>query len=78
MVGGRRCLWPGCRHPRPQLDHRDEWAADHGATDQDNSAWLCGPHNRWKHHGYTVTRDPDGIITIMRPDGTPLTEPRAA
>ncbi|CAN5592160.1 hypothetical protein BH23ACT3_BH23ACT3_17460 [soil metagenome] len=78
LLRGRRCLWPGCGLPRSQLDHHDEWAEHGGGTDQSNTGPLCGRHNRWKHRGYRVHRNPDGTCTITRPDGTPVDEPRAA
>lgn len=77
LLNGRRCLWPGCGHPRAQLDHREEWSAT-GTTDQVNAGCLCGRHNRWKHQGYTVERLADGTTVIRRPDGSRLDEPRAA
>jgi hypothetical protein len=78
LLRNRRCLWPGCGLPRSQLDHHDEWAEHGGGTDQVNAGPLCGRHNRWKHRGYRVHRDTDGICTIIRPDGTPVDRPRAA
>jgi len=29
-------------------------------------------HNRFKERGYTVTRQPDGTITITTPTGEPI------
>jgi hypothetical protein len=77
LLADTHCLWPGCRRHRVDIDHREPWGR-HGPTDQHNSAPLCNRHNRWKHHGYTVHRNPDGTHTITRPDGTPLDNPRAA
>lgn len=69
-----RCIWPGCRvrSGRCQADHLHEWSADHGHTRTDNGGPLCGRHNRFKHHGYTVRRDGTGHWHTYRPDGTEL------
>ena len=69
-----RCIWPGCRvqSGRCQADHLHEWSAGHGPTRTDNGGPLCGRHNRFKHHGYTVHRDRTGHWHTYRPDGTEL------
>jgi hypothetical protein len=74
---GRRCLWPGCEAEAREQDHSVEWA-DHGHTRTDNAGPACRHHHKWKGRGYTVWRDTEGRWHIIRPDGTELTEPRAA
>ena len=67
------CIWTGCPVPtsRCQSDHMLGWK-DGGRTNPDNGAPLCGRHNRWKEHGYTVRRDEHGRLHIHRPDGTEI------
>ncbi len=53
------------------IDHVDEWAADHGDTNQANALPLCGSHDRWKHRKrLRGRRDRHGQIHLIRPDGT--------
>lgn len=68
---GRRCIWPGCGQHHCQIDHATPWS-EHGETNPDNGAPLCGWHNRWKHRGYRVWRDPAGNWHTYRPDGTEI------
>jgi hypothetical protein len=72
--GRTECLWIGCHTPvqHCQVDHRRP-AARGGRTDQDNADLYCGPHNRNKEHGFTVSRHLDGTVDYLRPDGTPIT-----
>ena len=67
------CIWPGCHTPasRCDIDHLCEHSRN-GPTTQPNAAPLCGKHNRWKHKGYTITRQPDGNWHTTRPDGSQL------
>ncbi|MEZ5372198.1 MAG: hypothetical protein R2704_05600 [Microthrixaceae bacterium] len=60
-------------HPasRCDIDHLCEHSRN-GPTTQPNAAPLCGKHNRWKHKGYTITRQPDGNWHTTRPDGSQL------
>ena len=71
---GKTCCWRGCDHRIDlQVDHLDEYVRDGGRTDQANAGPLHGRHNRFKtSHGYTITRDHQGILHIWRPDGTEL------
>ena len=70
MLQGLRCIWPGCgQHHHLQIDHADPHSAG-GATNQDNADLACGHHNRFKHHGYTTRRAPNGTWHTYRPDGT--------
>jgi hypothetical protein len=70
------CYFPGCTTPasKLQVDHHDGWAGG-GGTDQCNGKGACGPHNRCQEHGFRPWRRPDGTWGILRPDGTPITEP---
>lgn len=85
QLGADECYWPGCHlnvtqcqidHLTPHSDRgRDPTTGldkGGGQTDPSNGCPLCGTHNRHKEYGYTVTRQPDGTIHIMRPDGTTL------
>lgn len=67
------CYWPGCDIPtsKCQIDHLKP-AARGGKTDQQNAFPACKNHNRLKENGYTVTREPDGTITITTPNGDTL------
>lgn len=73
-------LWQHCTHTgctvaadRCDVDHLQEWDADHGLTDQHNAGPRCSTHNPWKSkHQIRTTRDPDGYLTDWRPDGTPI------
>ena len=50
----------------------EHWA-DGGATRLDNLVLLCRRHHRAVHEGgFAVTRGTDGVLTFLRPDGTPL------
>ena len=68
------CVWPGCHQPttRCEIDHRKPWN-QHGVTAPANGDPCCRTHNRFKTHGYTVTRDPNGHWHTYRPDGTEIT-----
>ncbi len=68
-----RCIWPDCTIPagRCQSDHLTDWQHD-GPTRPDNGAPLWARHNRWKNHGYRVSRDADGTWHTRRPDGTEI------
>lgn len=71
------CVWPGCHHAasRCEVDHLRPHARG-GQTRPANGAPLCGRHNRWKQHGFTVARNPDGAYRVLRPDGSPVGRPR--
>lgn len=72
LLQGRRCLWPGCgRDHRTHIDHSTDWQF-HGVTDPVNAGPLCPTHNRFKNHGYHVTRDEHGRWHTHRPDGTEI------
>ncbi|WP_421120096.1 hypothetical protein ACE2AJ_01725 [Aquihabitans daechungensis] len=75
-LADRSCTWTGCDVPASecQCDHLDPYnGPDKGRTNPANGAPACGRHNRFKEHGFTVTRDPRGRWHIHRPDGTEIT-----
>lgn len=74
---GRQCLWPGCGIDADEQDHSNRWGHG-GGTSPGNAGPMCGRHNLWKERGYLTWREPDGTWTVVRPDGSPLDEPRAA
>lgn len=57
---------------RCDIDHLRPHRSD-GRTNPGNGEPVCGCHNRIKERGFTVTRCPDGGLSITRPDGTRLT-----
>jgi hypothetical protein len=68
-----RCGHRGCDVPAEfcDIDHVDEWAADHGETNQANALPLCGSHDRWKHRKrLRGRRDRYGRIHLIRTDGS--------
>ncbi len=71
----QRCGHLGCTVPadRCEVDHMDEWDADHGATDQANARPRCDTHNPYKsEHRLRSVRGPNGYIVDYRADGTPM------
>ena len=46
-----------------------------GETSLENSALLCERHHTKVHHGFRVTRLPDGRWRTYRPDGTEILIP---
>ena len=74
QLSTRECYWPGCHVPTSdcQIDHLRQ-AARGGLTNQLNGLPACQRHNRLKERGYTVTRGPDGDITITTPNGETVT-----
>ncbi len=75
-VLNRRCMWGCCDIRDTQIDHTRPWA-EGGSTSPDNGGPACARHNRIKTRGYTTHRHPDGHWSTHRPDGTPITQPRA-
>ena len=78
QLNASECYWPGCHVnvSRSQIDHLTPHSDAHdrggGLTNPHNAGVACGKHNRHKERGYTVSRLPDGIIEVRRPDGTIL------
>ncbi len=70
VLATTECYWPGCCVPtsRCHIDHLRP-AARGGPSDQLNGLPACPRHNWLKERGYTVTRQPDGTITITTPTG---------
>ena len=69
----RHCEHLGCELPIDwcDVDHADEWTADHGRTDQANAGIRCGAHNREKHRKRWQTRRAvNGRTYTIRSDGT--------
>jgi Domain of unknown function (DUF222) len=67
------CTHRGCDVPAKlcDIDHRIEWAAASGPTDQHNAMPLCGVHDRWKHaNSIRSRRAANGRIYLIRPDGS--------
>ena len=73
QTGG--CAFPGCSAPASWCEaHHIIWRERNGRTDLPNLVLLCRFHHHRVHDaGFTITRDIDGAIEVLRPDGTPLT-----
>ncbi len=69
-------MWGCCDIRDTQIDHTRPWV-EGGSTSPDNGGPACARHNRIKTRGYTTHRHPDGHWSTHRPDGTPITQPRA-
>jgi hypothetical protein len=69
----RHCQFPGCNRRRHlHAHHTQEWNETH-RTSVAHGLLLCGQHHALVHRlGYHITRDPDGAVTLERPDGTRL------
>jgi hypothetical protein len=64
------CRFPGCGSRRYTHAHHVVWWEKGGATDLDNLVLVCGFHHRLVHeHGWTISRDRDGEVRWVRPDG---------
>lgn len=67
------CTHRGCDVPAKfcDVDHRVEWAANSGSTNQHNAMPACGVHDRWKHANKIRSRRAvNGRIYLIRPDGS--------
>jgi hypothetical protein len=64
------CVFTGCDAPSWWCDahHLLEWVLDDGPTSVDNGALLCERHHTKVHHGFRITRLPDGRWRTWRPD----------
>ena len=71
----RRCAFPGCTM-KPiwcEAHHVLEYDRDHGPTDIDNMAILCGIHHKTVHKpGWTAKMEPGQHLVITKPDGRVL------
>jgi Domain of unknown function (DUF222) len=74
----RHCAFPGCTM-KPiwcVAHHILEYDRDHGPTDIDNMALLCGGHHTTVHKpGWTAKMDPGQYLVITKPDGHVLRGP---
>jgi hypothetical protein len=65
QVRDATCRFPGCtrRAIGCELDHSEDWAADHGATAHDNLAHLCSNHHHLKHEtAWSLRQRAGGVI----------------
>jgi Domain of unknown function (DUF222) len=74
----RHCAFPGCT-VKPiwcQAHHILEYDRDHGPTDIDNMALLCGGHHTTVHKpGWTAKMEPGQYLAITTPEGHVLRGP---
>ncbi len=72
----RHCVFAGCEAPSYWSDvhHLLHWIHG-GETSLENSALLCERHHTKVHHGFRVTRLPDGRWRTYRPDGPRCLDP---
>jgi len=75
-VRDKGCVFAGCHAPTWWCDahHVLHWA-DGGETSEDNGALLCERHHTKVHHGFRISRLPDGRWRTYRPDGTEIHMP---
>jgi hypothetical protein len=69
----RTCAHPDCTVPFSAcpIHHVRWWFRDRGPTDIDNLIPLCERHHHLVHEGgWTLTMNPDRVVTWTRPDGT--------
>jgi hypothetical protein len=73
-VRDRGCVFTGCYAPTHWCDahHLLEWVLDDGPTSVENGALLCERHHAKVHHGFRISRQPDGRWRTWRPDGTEI------
>ena len=66
----RSCVWPGCTATMVQLHHRHHRSVG-GHDDVENLVPLCRFHHGVVHRrGIAVSRDPNGELRFVRPDGS--------
>jgi hypothetical protein len=74
----RHCAFPGCTM-KPiscEAHHILEYDRDHGPTDIDNMALLCGQHHKAVHKvGWTAKMEPGQHLVVTKPDGHVLRGP---
>jgi Domain of unknown function (DUF222) len=74
----RHCAFPGCT-VKPiwcEAHHVLEYDRDHGPTDIDNMALLCGGHHKIVHStGWSAKMEPGQYLTVTNPDGHVLRGP---
>jgi hypothetical protein len=73
----RTCQFPGCTAEICDAHHVEHWI-DGGDTSLPNVVLLCRRHHRLVHEGgFDLVRSPDGVTSVLRPDGSVL-EPNPA
>ena len=74
----RHCAFPGCTI-KPiwcTAHHVLEYDRDHGPTDIDNMALLCGGHHKIVHKpGWSAKMEPGQYLVVTNPDGHQLRGP---
>ena len=74
----RHCSFPGCTM-KPiwcEAHHVLEYDRDHGPTDIDNMALLCGGHHKIVHTaGWSAKMEPGQYLVVTNPDGHVLRGP---
>ena len=60
-----RCCGPGCSSSRCDRDHLQPWPT--GPTSARNLGLVSARCHSAKHHGWTLTRHPDGSVTWTSP-----------
>ena len=66
----RGCTFPGCHRKRYVDGHHIKHWINHGETILENLTLLCSLHHRLLHEGgFKISKDPDGSLHFMRPDG---------
>ena len=68
-----RCCGPGCSSSRCDRDHLEPWPG--GATSAANLGLASPRCHSAKHHGWTLTRHPDGAVTWLSPLGRTYDRP---
>jgi len=67
----RGCTFPGCGTRAFTEAHHIRWFRFGGRTELGNLALVCSFHHRLVHeHGWSMRREPDGVLGWFRPDGT--------
>jgi Domain of unknown function (DUF222)/HNH endonuclease len=68
------CRFPGCHMPGAFTDvHHVVWWSRGGETNRDNLALMCRRHHRMIHNNWTVTGNPNAILTFTNPNGRNFT-----
>ncbi|MDQ4133889.1 MAG: HNH endonuclease [Actinomycetota bacterium] len=74
---GGRCRFPACERRTCDVHHVTHYA-DGGATAVNNGILICPRHHTAVHEGgFRITGDPNGTLTVHRPDGSTLGASRA-
>jgi hypothetical protein len=66
----RECRFPGCGARAFTEAHHVTFWGHGGRTDLDNLVLICSFHHKLVHElGWRLTREPDGQVRWLRPDG---------